>query len=474
MGDFNGDGAPDLAFTNEVDNTVSVVLGNGGGGFTPAPGSPFGVGATPRSIAVGDFNGDGAPDLAVANVNHSTVSVLLGNGAGGFTPAAGSPVNVGVNPAFVAVGYFNGDGAADLAVANASDNTVSVLLGNGSGGFTPAPGSPVGGVVEPFSIAVSDFNGDGVPDLAVANNGDSSVSVLLGNGSGGFTPAVGSPFAVGYVPRSVVVGDFNGDGVADLAVANYGDDNLSVLLGNGSGGFTPAVGSPFPVGHWPRSVAVGDFNADGVADLAVANLGDSNVSVLLGNGVGGFTPTSGSPFGIGSGPCSVVVTDFNGDGAPDLAVANRDGNTVSMLLNQFTRADLMISLGVDRIDVKQGATLTYTLTVQNFGPNRATNVEVDDTLSTATTFVSAKVNKGQFTAPLVGQSGTVIWSPGNLAASDVQGAQIAVTVIAKARTTITNNALVFSDTDDPKLANNAAAITVNVVSGNGGSNGGKK
>ena len=149
-------------------------------------------------------------------------------------------------------------------------------------------------------MAVADFNGDGKLDLVTANYGDNfSVSVLLGDGTGGFTAAPGSPFMAGSAPGSVAVGDFNGDGKPDLAVAHNSSNNVTVLLGNGSGGFTAAPGSPFPAGSGPDSVAVGDFNGDGKPDLAIANYIDSTVTVLLGNGAGGFTPAPGSPFPVG-------------------------------------------------------------------------------------------------------------------------------------------------------------------------------
>src|ERR1017187_10141474 len=333
VGDFNGDGKPDLAVANESSNNVTVLLGNGSGGFTAASGSPFAAGANPYSVAVGDFNGDGKPDLAVANYSSNNVTVLLGNGSGGFTAASGNPQGGGLVLVSVAVGDFNGDGKPDLAVANDADGNVTVLLGNGSGGFTAASGSPFAAGANPFSVAVGDFNGDGKPDLAFANYSSNNVTVLLGNASGGFTPASGSPFAVGTGPASVAVGDFNGDGKPDLAVANF--NNVTVLLGNGSGGFTAAAGSPFAVGARPYSVAVADFNGDGNPDLAAANLDSDNVTVLLGNGSGGFTAASGSPFAVGTGPASVAVGDFNGDGKPDLAVANLyfTSNNVTVLLN---------------------------------------------------------------------------------------------------------------------------------------------
>jgi len=333
VGDFNRDGKPDLAIANKSDFTVTVLLGNGTGGFTAALGSPFPVGAEPQSVAVGDFNGDGKPDLAIANSGANTVTVLLGNGAGGFTPAPDSPFPVGAVPVSVAVGDFNGDGKPDLAIANQSGNTVTVLLGNGTGGFTAASGSPFPVGTTPVSVAVGDFNGDGKPDLAIANVGSNNVTVLLGTGTGGFAADPGSPFAAGTNPQFVAVGDFNGDGKPDLAIANGGSNNVTVLLSIGISGFTPAPGSPFPVGTVPVSVAVGDFNGDGKLDLAIANAGSNNVTVLVGIGTGGFTAAPNNLFPVGAFPSSVAVGEFNGDGKPDLAIANALDNTLTVLLN---------------------------------------------------------------------------------------------------------------------------------------------
>ena len=330
VGDFNGDGVPDLAIANYNDNTVTVLLGDGKGGFTPDPGSPFGVGFGPESVAIGDFNSDGVPDLVVANINDGTVSVLLGNARGGFGKAPGSPFSVGSAPAgvlgpapiSVATGDFNGDGVLDVVTANALANTVSVLLGDGKGGFSPAPHSPFKVGTEPESVAVGDFNGDGVLDLVTANTQDDNVTLLLGDGKGGFSPASRSPFSVGKAPLFVAVGDFDGNGVPDLAVVNFSDNTVSVLVGDGKGGFSAAPGSPFPVGVEPDSVAIGDFNNDGVPDLAVSNVVFSNVSMLLGDGKGVFSPASDSPFPVGPYPQSVAVADFNGDGVADITTAN--------------------------------------------------------------------------------------------------------------------------------------------------------
>jgi len=337
VGDFNGDGFPDLAVANANDNTISVLLGNGHGGFTPAPGSPISVGTGPLSVAAGDFSNNGILDLAVANFTGNDVTILLGNGDGTFTPASGSPITDGSvsggEPSSIVVGDFNRDGNLDLAIANYDDNTVSVLLGEGNGTFTPAPGSPISVGSEPYALATGDFTGNGKTDLAVANFGDNTVSVLLGNGSGGFTAAPGSPISVGSQPTSIAVGDFNGDVKPDLAVTNSNSNNVSVLLGNGDGSFTAASGSPISVGSDPSAVVAADFNGDGKQDLAVSGFDSNNVSLLLGNGDGTFTPASDSPLAVGKGPAAVAVGDFNGDGKSDLVVSNSTDNTLSVLLD---------------------------------------------------------------------------------------------------------------------------------------------
>jgi hypothetical protein len=330
VGDFNGDGKQDLAVANYGSNNVSVLLGKGDGTFQTAL-SVLSLpdGSFPLSVAVGDFNGDGKPDLAVATYYSAAVSVLLGKGDGSF--GAAPSYAAGSNPNSVAVGDFNGDGKLDLAVANAGSNNVSVLLGQGDGTFLPAQSVPAG--ASPGSVAVGDFNGDGIPDLAVANIGSNNVSLLLGKGDGTFLPAVNYP--AGDNPRSVAVGDFNGDGIPDLAVANFGSGTVSVLLGQGDGTFLPA--QSYPAGVHPSAVAVGDFNGDGNQDLAVANQGtypsynDSSVAILLGKGDGTFLPAQS--YAAGVTPQSVAVGDFNGDGKPDLAVANEYSN-VSVLLGK--------------------------------------------------------------------------------------------------------------------------------------------
>ena len=317
--DFNGDGILDLLTFNlrlfRIIDDVSVILGNGQGGFGVA--SSFAAGNAPRSVAIDDFNGDGQADLAVANASSDNVSVLLGDGQGGLGIA--SNYTAGNAPVIVLVADFNADSNPDLAVSNGLSDDVSVLLGDGQGGFGPATRFPVGD--SPLSMALGDFNGDGLPDLAVVNSNDDDVSVLLGDGQGGL--GIASRFTVGDAPLSIAVGEFNGDGHADLAVPNRLSDDVSILLGDGQGGFGNA--SNFAAGDFPFSIVVGEFNGDGNSDLAVANNLSDDVSLLFGNGQGDFGTSA--LLAAGDCPHSLAGGDFNGDGCFDLSVSNESNGS---------------------------------------------------------------------------------------------------------------------------------------------------
>jgi hypothetical protein len=340
VGDFNRDGKQDQAIANQSSDNVTILLGDGSGNFTGAATSPEAAGDGPVSVAVGDFDANGKDDLAVANRFSNNVTILLGDGSGNFSAAATSPEAAGTSPLSVAVGDFDANGTDDLAVGNASSNNVTILLGDGSGDFSAAATSPEAAGDSPVSVAVGDFNGDGKQDQAVANQSSDNVTILLGDGSGNFTTAATSPEAAGGVPGSVAVGDFDRNGKDDLAVANRFSNNVTILLGDGSGNFTTAATSPEAAGHVPSSVAVGDFDANGKDDLAVANQPFDNVTILLGDGSGDFTAAATSPEAAGAGPVSVAVGDFDRNGKDDLAVANRFSNDVTILLGGAHGLDL--------------------------------------------------------------------------------------------------------------------------------------
>ncbi len=361
-GDFTGDGHLDLAVATGTENTVAILVGNGDGSFQSAISYP--VGNNPDAIVAGDFNGSGKLDLAVANAYDNTASILLGNGDGTFRPAIERPVGItypGENgPGAIAAGDFNGDGRLDLAVANYNTSTVSILLGNGDGTFRAPVDYASGPFSNPEAIAVGDFNDDGRLDLAVAGTFTGTVSILLGNGDGTFQPAVsysaGGPYYAANFgeyytsPDAIVVGDFNGDGKLDLALADAGSNEtisyqdgsyqfidvqggVSVLLGNGDGTFQPALYDPIE----PADILVeGDFNGDGKLDLAIGNQMDDNFALLIGDGDGTFQPPATLPAGSEPGAAdntlvAMAAGDFSGNGRLDLAALDSSG-TVSILL----------------------------------------------------------------------------------------------------------------------------------------------
>jgi hypothetical protein len=314
VGDFNGDGIPDLAVAPVLDEGNSeVLLGKGDGTFTITNGS-FGIGngtSTSNSIAAADFNGDGKLDLVetCASLDDRPCNLLLiqsGNGDGTFMQSPAVLIALAFSGSqSMAVGDFNGDGKPDLAVTNSGANGVNVFLNTG-GSLTAVGAIPATGA-SPTSIAAADFNGDGKLDLAVANSGSNNVTILLGNGDGTFTAAA-SP-AAGMAPNSLAVGDFNGDGVPDLAVANSGSNNVTILLGNGDGTFTAANSPAADTGS--TSVALADFNGDGKEDLVVANSADSSATALLAEtALTIATVNNISPVGVGA---HLVKAIYSGD-----------------------------------------------------------------------------------------------------------------------------------------------------------------
>ena len=349
-GDFNRDGNLDLVVTGCGDRnctttgSVIVLLGNGHGRFRRTGQFVAGpAGTTADTIASGDFNRDGTPDLVVVNnaINQfGNISILLGDGAGGFLLPVSYPVG-GSTPVWAAVADFNGDHIPDLAISVTTTSSVAVLLGNGDGTFQPAVNYPVGS--SPQGIATGDVNNDGKQDIISADEcGDDpecrkgTVSVLLGNGDGTFQPR--QVFAEGLFPLSVAVADFNGDHNPDLVIANpCGTDgtcvsqgSVGIMLGNGDGTFQPVVNYP-ATGYGTARVQVGRLNHDSHPDIVALNVQNSDITVLLGNGDGTFQP--GTDYVVGLTPIWVAVGDFNRDRAPDLAVADQNSNEVSVLLN---------------------------------------------------------------------------------------------------------------------------------------------
>ena len=351
VADFNLDGIPDIAEAVVddqqggvplVDTDLITLQGKGDGTFSQVAmagisdainGAVNGIG---NGLAVGDFNSDGNPDVVVADASLGALETLLGNGEGSFPGSEGSPVlcpdsSFGCGQQYIAVADFNGDGIPDVVVGGGGaygsytqDAYVEVVLGNGDGSFgnpmqITFTTSPTYFLLPPFP-AVGDFNGDGIPDVVVADPNVRQVSMYPGKGDGTF----GTPVIVtsGSVMNTIAVGDFNRDGMLDLAVTNTSNGSVSIFLGKGNGTFT--TGQVVPTGASPDAMTVGDFNGDGIPDISVFN-GTSTVTILLGKGDGTFTASvTESPVNnfFGSGWPGLAAGDFNGDGLTDLVASS--------------------------------------------------------------------------------------------------------------------------------------------------------
>jgi len=345
IADWNRDGKPDLGVSNQGGANVSVFLGDGRGAFRPADGSPFPAGDHPTALAAGDLNEDGLTDLAIANHDTSYLTVLLGDGKGGLRAGPGSQVTVASrpHPHMIATADFDRDGHLDLVTDSWQEDQLLVLWGDGKGGFPPPHSRLATGHMPYYNVIAADLDGDGAADLAVPNHEGSGVTVLLNRSGRRFEPAPGSPFPLGESPFGVAAGDIDGDGHPDLALVHYSGqisdrskDAISLLLGDGRGGFRPAAGSPFAASGSPVRVTMADVDGDGVQDVAAGFIGTREVRVWWGGrgGRGGsLRPGPVYPAGEVEG---LAAGDLDGDGRADLVAPDLTGNAVTVFLSRRT------------------------------------------------------------------------------------------------------------------------------------------
>jgi hypothetical protein len=349
IADVNHDCSPDLLVLNTLSLTMTVLLGDGHGQFRTAPFPQCATGAAPNDIAVADFNGDGHPDVAIANTGTPTITILLGDGRGGFTPAPGSPFATQSNPHVhgVAAADFTGDGRIDVATDSWGHNQALLLTGDGRGGLV-GPGRPFDTGKRPYErLRTGDFNQDGHPDLVTTDMDINAVTILLGDGNGGFHEAPGSPVPAGAAPWAVAVDDLNRDGTLDLAVIPYDRDLapaqlvVSILFGDGKGGLTTRGGAPLSLDgcHGPDRIATGNVLGHGPLGLAVSCAQNDTIMAFAPAAGGAFVRTT---LAVQTGWSGLAIGDLNGDGKADIIVANgtsdanpqRPANTVTIFFSR--------------------------------------------------------------------------------------------------------------------------------------------
>jgi hypothetical protein len=330
IADVNHDDKLDLIVANTIDGTLDVLLGDGKGHFIPSAGSPFACGKGPNDIATGDFNGDGNLDLVIANTETPYLTVLLGDGKGGFAPSPHSPFDTHSYPHVhgVAVGDFNGDGKLDVVTDSWGHDQILMFLGDGRGNLI-LPGHAFKTGKRPYQrLRSADFNEDGKPDVVTTDLDQNAVTILLGDGRGGLQDAPGSPFLAGGAPWAVAIDDMNRDGKLDLIIIPYAPDvpdpkdvGVTVLLGDGNGGFKKMPGSPFSLAgcEGPDRVATGDINGDGLRDIVVTCGQNDRLMLYLGSRDGGFTISAQN---VQTGWAGAAVADLTGRGKDDIVVSN--------------------------------------------------------------------------------------------------------------------------------------------------------
>ncbi len=337
MAELTGDGLLDLAVSSAGASSVSVLLNLGAGVFGVT--NSYVLPGAPVAVAAGDFDGDGDVDLAGASSN-GRVSILLNQGNGTFVPGGSYPL--AANTRSLVSGDLDADGDVDLAIPDEGANTVIVLRNNGDGSFGNASSFAVG--ARPYDLALADADHDDDLDLVTVNRDSSDISVLRNDGTGSFAPAENYTVGAGAGPRTLALGDFNGDGYTDVATANHDTGTISILVNDGSGGFAAPLTAALDEQRQPVRLAAADLDCDGHVDLAITNVaaGGSVVSLLLGRGDGTFLTEVN--YAVASDPRGVVAGDLDADTDSDLVIVGAVANAVSVLINHgcgpFVRGDL--------------------------------------------------------------------------------------------------------------------------------------
>jgi len=342
IGDMNNDRKLDLVVACARARSITVIEGKGNGQFGAALSNTT-LAEAPGDMALGDLNGDGKLDVAITSHDSYGVVLLTGDGKGGLDLSPTSPMvmKLGQHPHThgLAVADINRDNKLDLITCNNADNDISIALGDGRGNFTRAPQSlPVG--PSPYPFAAGDVNNDGWVDIVATASATGpsrreqlplsrALTLLLSDGKGGFSPHQ-LPVRTGE-PWFAAIADLNGDGRPDILATHHEQSPLTVMIGDGRGGFTEANGSPFDFGVSLFQLITADVDRDGRIDVVATN--GNSMRVLRGDGRGGFQPAASIP--VGPGAWRIAAADLNGDGTVDLVTSNSQSNSLSVLLGKL-------------------------------------------------------------------------------------------------------------------------------------------
>ena len=397
--DVNGDGKPDLISANigggtDGTGTLTVMTNDGSGGFSVME-AALDVGSFPLFVAVADVNGDGKLDLISADYGGgggNTLTIWTNNGNGFNYDCT---LTVGAVPYAVAAADVNGDGKVDLISVNAYDGTLTVLTNNGHGGFGLNATLYVG--TWPDSVTAADVNGDGKPDLICANSNDGTLTVLTNNGTGVF--GFNATLTVGSSPACVIAADLRGSGKPDLISANGSAGTLTVLTNNGHGlfGFKATLNVGLSTNSSPENVFAVDVNGDGKLDLVSANYGDNTLTVLTNDGSGGFALAVTLNVGDGSTPYAVTGADLNGDGKPDLISADPGTAQLAIFVNETVFPLIGPSLAI-RLTAPKNIVISWPSSSDGFVLQQNTNLapanwsNFSGTFSTNGTTITATIS----------------------------------------------------------------------------------